>query len=188
MILIALGGNVPGTRGLVLQTLQWAVREMPKFQMHVNSISQFYSTKALGRKVQSDYINAVVCVDTAMSAKNILNNLKKIEGRAGRNNRPIRINGPWGPRPLDLDIIDFKGLVSQNYHICSGDDLGNVHSVGGRCNLVLPHPQAHLRPFVMRPVVDIDPFWHHPVLGVSALSLWKGMRDGSEGRILHKIG
>lgn len=187
MILIALGGNVPEAKGSPLQTLQWAITEMAKFQLNVNSISSFYSTRAVGQPGQSDYINAVVCVQAAMSADNLLNNLKRIERAAGRNLGQLRISGRWGARPLDLDIIDYKGIVSPNFYASQGET--STRAIDGRTQdrLILPHPRAHLRPFVMRPLVDIAPFWHHPAYGSSALSLWKAMWHGFEGEILHKI-
>lgn len=45
----------------------------------------------------------------------------------------------WGPRTLDVDIIDFEG--------CRSDDP----------ELTLPHPRAHLREFVLVPWLEIDP-------------------------------
>ena len=187
MILIALGGNRPGKMGAPLEILQWAIVEMAKRQMNIISISSFYRTKAVGQKEQSDYINAVVRVQAAMSPANILTNLKLIEKEAGRDNQQMRISGYWGPRTLDLDLIDYKSIVSANYSVCSRYNHVTVGEKTASCRLVLPHPRAHERPFVMRPITDINPFWHHPVSGLSAVSLAERMRLKSEGQVLNKV-
>ena len=49
------------------------------------------------------------------------------------------------PRTCDIDIIDFKGKISNNK------------------NLTIPHPKAHLRNFVLYPLKDINSNWKHPI-------------------------
>ncbi len=188
MIVVALGGNLTGKKGTPVQTMQWAIREMKKYRIYVISVSSFYSTRAIGQKGQADYVNAVVLVQTALSAVNLLKSLKLIEMTAGRNNRKSRMAERWGPRPLDLDIVDYKGLVSKGYHVSSGEypvtHGGNVE----KSELVLPHPRAHQRPFVIGPLVDVAPFWHHPVHGLSAISLWAMLqRRALQGQILNRL-
>ena len=67
--------------------------------------------------------------------------LHDLEDAAGRT-RPF----PNAPRTLDLDLIAV-------------DDLRRDAAP------VLPHPRAHLRRFVLQPLVDVWPGWRHPVLG-----------------------
>lgn len=57
----------------------------------------------------------------------------------------------WGPRTMDLDLLDFDGQVL---------DLEE-----GGVRLHLPHPRLHERAFVLRPLLDIAPDWHHPAMG-----------------------
>jgi 2-amino-4-hydroxy-6-hydroxymethyldihydropteridine diphosphokinase len=57
------------------------------------------------------------------------------------------------PRTLDLDLIDYGGLVSD------ADQL------------MLPHPRMHERAFVLRPLADIAPEWRHPDTGEGVLTL-----------------
>ncbi|HZV21912.1 MAG TPA: 2-amino-4-hydroxy-6-hydroxymethyldihydropteridine diphosphokinase, partial [Hyphomicrobiales bacterium] len=69
----------------------------------------------------------------------------------------------WPPRQLDLDIICYKATI--------------CNWTGGRPlqgkPLVLPHPRAHERAFVLTPILDIAPNWHHPVFGLTAAQLLK---------------
>ncbi|MCP4936489.1 MAG: 2-amino-4-hydroxy-6-hydroxymethyldihydropteridine diphosphokinase [bacterium] len=190
MILIALGGNMPVENQSPVQTLRWAIDEMAKYQIYVMSISSFYCTKPVGQAGQSDYINAVVRVRVAMGPANLLKNLKMIEMAAGRGTQPVALRARWGPRPLDLDLVDYKKIVTGNFQVCSRYSMvTKVSRVSqlGRCELVLPHPQAHLRPFVIRPIIDIAPFWHHPVTGLSALSMWALIKNKPEGSIIHEL-
>lgn len=187
MILIALGANTPGHMGSPLQTIRWAIGEMTKVQLSVMSISSFYRTKAVGQQGQADYINGVVRVHAMMSAPNILKNLKRIENRAGRERYQNGTSKHWGPRPLDLDIVDYKGAISRNFQSCNSDYRETKKMKIRQCHLVLPHPRAHLRPFVIRPILDIHPFWHHPVSGQSACSLWTRLRQSDEGRVLERV-
>ncbi len=190
MILIALGGNMHVKSRSPEQILRWAIDEMAKYQIYVISISSFYCTKPVGQEGQSDYVNAVVRVRAAMKPANLLKNLKLIENAAGRTVQPAPLRARWGPRPLDLDLVDYKTMITRNFHVCSRDSMVTKMAKRrrvGSCDLVLPHPQAHLRPFVIRPIIDIAPFWHHPVTGLSALDMWALIKNGSEGSILHKL-
>ena len=51
----------------------------------------------------------------------------------------------WGPRTLDLDIIFYDDIISYDEHI------------------LIPHPRAHERQFVMKPMCDINPYYVHPI-------------------------
>jgi 2-amino-4-hydroxy-6-hydroxymethyldihydropteridine diphosphokinase len=102
--------------------------------------------------------------------------LKQIEAQAGR-----RGGRPWGPRTLDLDIIDYKGMT-RNW---SGNRK-TMPRVWVR-PLVLPHPQLELRPFVLRPLLDIAPNWRHPVLKLSAEELWRRVKKQGQGSVQKRL-
>ena len=95
--------------------------------------SSLYRTQPVGGPEQPDYVNAVVILESEHPPLDVLALLQEIEQRAGRV-RDVR----WGPRTLDLDIIDVDSLESD-------DPL-----------LTLPHPRAHERAFVLVPWHEID--------------------------------
>jgi 2-amino-4-hydroxy-6-hydroxymethyldihydropteridine diphosphokinase len=84
----------------------------------------------------------------------------RIETEAGRH--PMRRRGA---RPLDIDIVAAKGVR-----------LGWPRRGGPRPLLVLPHPLAHTRTFVLRPAVDVAPDWHHAGLGLTFARLYLSLR------------
>ncbi|MEX0623020.1 2-amino-4-hydroxy-6-hydroxymethyldihydropteridine diphosphokinase [Saccharospirillum sp.] len=129
---IALGSNL----GLSADALEGAVAEIAALpETQVQQISPWYRSAAIGGPSnQPDYLNAVCAIDTALEPRPLLQALHQIEHHFGRE-RQVR----WAPRTLDLDIIWFDNLTSP--------DPG----------LTLPHPRAHERAFVVRPLADIAP-------------------------------
>ncbi len=108
-VLVALGANCPGVWGTPRETLERALAALEQEGIVVTARSPFYETAAIGQTRQHPYVNAVARVATAKPPAALLRVLKQIERRAGR-----RGGRPWGNRTLDLDIVDYKGLV-QNW-------------------------------------------------------------------------
>ena len=112
--------------------------------------SPLYRTAPVGGPPgQPDYINAVVALDTGLTPQQLLMALQTLELAHGRT-RTAR----WGPRTLDLDLLLYDRLVS--------DDP----------RLTLPHPRLHERAFVLYPLRDIAPDLdipgHGPLAGLLA--------------------
>jgi 2-amino-4-hydroxy-6-hydroxymethyldihydropteridine diphosphokinase len=173
---IALGSNLTGNFGPPQYALRKAVNELEASGIRILRTSKIYITKAHSYQRQPNFYNAVVTVATPLPAGAILQILKGIEARAGRR---MQKNGRqpffhWRPRPLDLDIVSYKGVV-RNWK--------DKSCMGARC-VILPHIRAHERAFVLRPLNDIAPFWHHPVLGLTPAQLLKQPKVRSTGTIL----
>jgi 2-amino-4-hydroxy-6-hydroxymethyldihydropteridine diphosphokinase len=96
--------------------------------------SPIYRTRPIGPPGQPDYANAVARVETTLAAEALLNVLLAVEADFGRV-RDVR----FGPRTLDLDLIWYRGEERSD------------------ARLTLPHPRAHEREFVLRPLADLDP-------------------------------
>lgn len=63
-----------------------------------------------------------------------------------------------------------------------------VSPTGKRPNLILPHPEVVSRPFVLQPLIEVAPRWHHPVLGASAAQLLARLRFAEQGKIIDLAG
>jgi 2-amino-4-hydroxy-6-hydroxymethyldihydropteridine diphosphokinase len=102
----------------------------------VVAVSPVYETEPVGGPDQPDYLNAVIGVDTTLTARQLLEAAQRLESVAGRDREQEE---RWGPRPLDVDVL----LVGDE-HIEEPD-------------LVVPHPRLYERAFVMVPLADLDP-------------------------------
>ena len=132
---VALGANL----GERLTVLRQAVRTLDATPgISVTAASPVVETRAVGGPQDSpDYLNAVVELRTRLTPFEVLAVCQSIEAEHGRT-RDVR----WGPRTLDLDVVWFEG----------------VHSDDPR--LQLPHPRAHERAFVLEPWALMDPRAH----------------------------
>ncbi|MEJ6573879.1 MAG: 2-amino-4-hydroxy-6-hydroxymethyldihydropteridine diphosphokinase [Actinomycetes bacterium] len=134
---IALGSNL-GNRELNIDS---AVAELAKI-VEVTHLSTNHETDPVGGPEQPKYLNAIAIAETHLEPRELLNTMLEIEDKLGRK-REIH----WGPRTIDLDLIVF------------GDEVIDTQ------NLVLPHPRAHLRKFVLEPWLEIDPSAQIPGIG-----------------------
>lgn len=175
-IVVALGANSPGPWGTPRQTIAQALGKIADAGIDVVAVSPLYVTAAVGSARQQPYLNAVALLATSLPPAALLRALKQIERGAGR-----RAGRPWGPRTLDIDIIDYAGLVR---HWRRG---GARFAKAGPRPLVLPHPLAHTRPFVLKPLLDIAPDWRHPALRRSGAELWRQASRGRQGRVLERL-
>lgn len=128
---IALGSNLAEPARQVRAALS-TLEAHPQIQ--IEKTSSLYVTAPVGYDDQPDFVNAVCSVSTSLDGVSLLAVLNRIEADFGRE-RTFRN----APRTLDLDIIDFDGISSDDPH------------------LTLPHPRAHERSFVMKPLAEILP-------------------------------
>ncbi len=150
-VLIALGANVEGLWGGPATSIIRAFRTISEFVAGVEC-SRLFSTFPVGPVPQPAFVNAALAGSTDLPAEALLGALKTVEMSAGR-----QPSERWGPRPLDLDIIDLDGI-----------QIGwqGTHAAPGAPQLSLPHPETHKRAFVLVPLRDVAPGWVHPVLGL----------------------
>ena len=128
-VVIALGSNLGDREATLLS----AVNKLAELITVVN-VSSFHETAPVGGPEQPDYLNAVLIGGCALAPSQLLIEMQRIELEAGRE----RIEH-WGPRTLDLDLINAGNLVIESE------------------SLTLPHPRAHERRFVLDPWLEIDP-------------------------------
>jgi 2-amino-4-hydroxy-6-hydroxymethyldihydropteridine diphosphokinase len=154
MILVGIGANLPGPDGApALETCRAAARALvdlagSKFE----TLSKWYETEPVPPSGQPNYINGVARLarlpGSAITPEAMLAALQGIEQKFGRQRAE-----PNAARTLDLDLIDMDGLVRNEP------------------DPILPHPRAHLRAFVLIPLLDVAPDWVHPANGQSGRAL-----------------
>jgi len=172
-VFIALGANVAGSWGVPERTFERCLRRFESFGLQVSARSRCYETAPLGQGITPNYLNGVIALKTNIPPQSLLNLLKRLEKEAGR-----RDSNHWINRPLDLDIIDYKGRIL-NWDIRRRRVLAPASG-----KLILPHARVHLRPFVLAPLREIAADWRHPVLRLSLEALVERTAHKSEGRII----
>lgn len=129
---IGLGSNL----GQPIKQIHQAIDGLKNLQdSELILCSPLYSSQPMGPQDQPDYVNAVACIRTTMSAHNLLEALQEIEQTQGRERKSLR----WGPRTLDLDILLY------------GDET--IHTP----TLTVPHYGLKQREFVLYPLLHIAP-------------------------------
>jgi dihydroneopterin aldolase/2-amino-4-hydroxy-6-hydroxymethyldihydropteridine diphosphokinase len=135
-VVIALGANL----GNVQATLESAVRALADVHgLRITGVSDLFETDPVGGPDQPVYLNAVVLARTRLAPFALLTELHSIEADHGRV-RETR----WGARSLDLDLIQY------------GDPAVGSDLVSQDPEMMLPHPRAHERAFVLAPWFAVD--------------------------------
>jgi 2-amino-4-hydroxy-6-hydroxymethyldihydropteridine diphosphokinase len=135
---VALGANLGNAAAALAEALK-AIDGLPMTQ--VCKTSSVYKSAALdaasGTELAApgpDYLNAVIAIETGLTAPELLKHLQQIEHAAGRQ-RPYRN----APRTLDLDLLLYGSA--------------SIHSP----ELTLPHPRMWQRAFVLLPLHEVAP-------------------------------
>ena len=176
MILLGLGSNKYGPWGAPVATLDRAVHTLDGAGLRVKARSSWYASAPFGRTDQPPFVNGVVAVGTHLPPLALLSKCHEIERSAGRD-RLLR----WGPRTLDIDLLAYHDVIVR------GEVDRREASLRKFIPLVLPHPGIPERPFVLAPIAEIAPFWHHPVSGKTALMMLARLKLQSQGAILNTL-
>jgi 2-amino-4-hydroxy-6-hydroxymethyldihydropteridine diphosphokinase len=149
-IIVGIGANLPTAAGDLPQVTcaraLEALRQLPQLQLV--GASAWFQTSPIPVSDQPDYINGAVLLAGETTPEALLAQLQAIERAFGRQRSIAN-----AARTLDLDIVAMDGLVRP------GPDP------------IIPHPRAHERAFVLRPIADILPGWRHPVLNQDVAAL-----------------
>lgn len=138
---LGLGSNM-GDRLEYLQAAVDSLTDAP--EIFGVAVSPVYETEPLGVTNQPAFLNAVLVVNTVLSARILVERAQAVEDAYGRTRDSER----WGPRTLDVDLLAL------------GEDVIDEP------DLKVPHPLVPERAFVLRPWADIDPDFDVPGMGL----------------------
>ena len=136
---IAFGSNMGDKMGYIQQAID-------RIRMHphicVEKVSSIIETQPYGGVEQDVFLNGCLKIKTILEPLELLDFMQQLEREAHRE-RVVH----WGPRTLDLDVLFYDKQVIESER------------------LNLPHPEIPKRTFVLKPMVEIAPYYRHPVTG-----------------------
>ncbi len=138
---IGLGSNLGERENLVKNALRM-LRQLDDIK--VARTSELIETAPLAGMDQPPYINAVAEIRTPLDAQQLYQKLVEAENLLGRK-REAR----WASRTVDLDLLLFEDQIIDT------------------AELTVPHPQMHLRSFVLKPLCQLNSDLVHPFLKVT---------------------
>lgn len=148
---IGLGSNLGDRK----KSIQSAVEMLGETEgIDVIRVSDIVETSPLGKMNQPEYLNGVAEIETTLSAEDLHTRLVDIETLLGRERKE-----KWASRIIDLDLLLFGREIIKNP------------------NLTVPHPQMHLRSFVVKGLCRLNPELVHPVINESVKELAARLND-----------
>jgi 2-amino-4-hydroxy-6-hydroxymethyldihydropteridine diphosphokinase len=142
---IGLGSNLGARKDFIHKALKMLAEIK---DTEVTRVSDIIETAPLGSANQPKYLNAVAQIKTGLTAKDLHKAMLNVEAALGRMR-----GEKWSSRTIDLDLLLFGGEIINNP------------------DLTVPHPQMHLRSFVLRGLCQFDADLLHPVIKVSMKEL-----------------
>lgn len=158
MVYVSLGSNVQRDRNIRL-----AVKEMRTAFGNL-SLSPVYESASVGFD-GSDFLNLVVGFETNNEVHEVVQELRVIEDRLGRDRSQPR----FSPRPIDLDILTYDGLII--------DEPG----------IQIPREEILQNAFVLKPLCDIAPDSVHPLVKQDYQALWLAMASDAPRLELYEL-
>lgn len=152
-VYLGIGGNVvlAGFASVVAGCMAGVGRLVAQPGIRLVAVSPWYKTAPVLREAHAQkqaqtqdwYSNAVVHISTTLTPPELLAAIHQTEMHFGRVRSEAEVDAPRG---IDIDIIDFGGVVRE-------------------ANPILPHPRMAERGFVLAPLADLAPDWRHPMSG-----------------------
>ena len=154
-IIIGIGGNLKSSNGNhPIKVAMKAIRYFNDYSIKVTDQSSWYETEPIPKSEQPNFFNCIVFAKTILNELDVLKSLHEIEYKFGRRRRVVNEE-----RVIDLDLIDYSNKILKNKEI------------------VIPHPRAHKRRFVMEPLAELDKSWVHPILKININKILKNLND-----------
>ena len=156
MIHLNIGSNLNSIHGSRFDNISIAIQLLIESKIKIEKISNFYKTPSYPNQKLPKFFNVGILVNKNLNLSRLFKDINLIQKKIGRIKTKKN-----DPRVIDIDIVDFNGLIKDSK------------------DLVLPHPRAHLRNFVLYPILEIDPKWSHPILKKNAQFLINNLSQKS---------
>ena len=154
-IIIGIGGNLKSEEGAhPIKVAMKAISYFKDYLINVTNQSSWYETEPIPKSDQPNFFNCIVLANTNLNELDVLKSLHEIEHKLGRKRRMVN-----EARIIDLDLIDYSNKILINKEI------------------VIPHPRAHQRRFVMEPLAELDNTWVHPILKININKILKNLHN-----------
>ena len=154
-----LGSNI-GCRKRFLRKAKEKLQRVK--DVNILKCSSFYFSEPIGGIPQPWFINGAIKAETALGAKELLRTCKEIENKLGRKK-----SKDLGPRIIDIDLLLFGNEVIKN------------------ADLKVPHPEIHLRKFVLLPLLELDKDLTHPEFDKSLKEYMDKLKEG--GKVIKSV-
>ncbi len=178
---VALGSNATSPDKSRVEVILEAIGTLEGESIKILSQSRLFETPAFPPGNGPDFINAAICLETDLSAEDLLTRLHAVENDFGRQRR-VR----WEARSLDLDLLAYGDEVLPDHDTFvrwSSLPL-EQQMVEAPDTLLLPHPRLQDRGFVLVPLNDIAPDWRHPILGKTVSEMLADRPEAEKAEIL----
>ena len=163
-IIIGIGGNIKSKNGEhPIKVALKAIRDFKNYSIYVTNQSSWYETEPVPKSEQPNFFNCIVFANTMLNELDVLKSLHEIEHKLGRRRRVIN-----EARTIDLDLIDYSNKILKTKEI------------------IIPHPRAHQRRFVMEPLAELDKNWVHPILKLNINEILKSLDNQNIKFLLKK--
>ncbi len=149
-VYLALGSNIGNKK----DNMDKAINLLSQHISNI-TVAKFYETKPMYYEKQENFLNSALRGQTSLSPRELLTFVKKLEKEIGRKKR-----FPNGPREIDIDILFYDDIIFKDEHV------------------QIPHPRIEERDFVLKPLMDLNPEFIHPVLKKSIKKLFDKQKTG----------
>ena len=168
-VFLSLGSNLGDRR----QHLEAALARLrAEMGIRVITCSQVYETTPwpeLGSPRETWHLNCAVEIETDLPPHRLLRLTQAIESQSGRPQTAAVPPAPASPRPLDIDILLYRGMTYDDHMVS------------------VPHPRLHLRRFALEPLNEIAPAALHPSLEKTVSWLLRHCRDAHRVALAGKL-